>query len=268
MENHVTNSELYLKALIKAEVKKMLKEGVVATPSVIRTNPNLGKYKLREEEQVDPKIEDELEKALGDAAKKFATDMSKVGKDAQTKLQDEDEVEKVLKQNPEIEKLAKESVARRGKQLTERGQLNEELLSVSFLVGLALAIPSIVSLIGSLVKVIEGKLGSKTEMGDKLKHIGHEMHEGIIKYITNGLKLIPGFSKLKPETQKKISTVVHVVIVAYLAIHSGGVAIESVKSGLEAANISTAAVEGALAAVKTGEVASFLKKSILAAVGA
>lgn len=263
----MTKSELYLKALIKKEVKKLVNEAAVVTPPVIKTSP-IGKYKLREEDQVDPQIEDELEKTLADAAKKFASDMAKVGKEAEQKLKDEDEVEQVLQKNPEIEKLAKESVSRRrGKSLNEKESLNEELLSLSFLVGLALAIPSIVGLIGTIVKMIETKLGSKTEMGDKLKHIGHDMHEGIIKYLTSGLKLIPGFSKLKPETQKKIATVVHIVIVAYLAIHSGGVAIESVKSGLEAANVSTAAIEGALAAVKSGEVASFLKKTILATVG-
>lgn len=260
----MTNNKLYLRALILTEIKKMLNENT--TDSKIIRN-DVMRF-LREDEDVDPKIEDELEKVLGDAAKKFATDMNKIGKSAEQKLQDEDEVEKVLKQNPEIEKLAKESLSKRGKKLTEHGRLNEELLSISFLVGLTLAIPSIVGLIGSIVKVIEGKLGSKTEMGDKLKHIGHEMHEGIIKYITNGLKLIPGFSKLKPDTQKKISTTIHIIIIAYLAIHSGGVAIESIKSGLGSAHISTATIEGALSAVKSGEIASFLKKTILAAVGA
>lgn len=221
---------------------------------------------LREEEEVDPKVEDELEKALSDAAKQMSSSMTKVAKDVQTKLNDEDEIEKVLKQNPEIEKLAKESVKKtRGKVIGE-SQLNEELLSVTFLIGLSLAIPSIVSLIGSIVKVIEKKLGSKTEMGDKLKNIGHDMHEGIIKYLTNGLKLIPGFSKLSPDRQKKIASLLHIVIVAYLAIHSGGIAINQVKAGLEATNISTATIEAALTAVKSGEVAGWLKKTILAVV--
>lgn len=240
-------SNVYLKELIKAEVKR----------------------RLNEEDAVpeDPAVEQELEKALEDGAKKLAADMSKVGTEVETKLKSQEEVEQVLKQNPDIQKLANESRKMSGKTLQEREALNEEIFSVTFLVGLTLAIPSVVSLIGSIVKVIESKLGSKTEMGDKLKHIGHEMHEGIIKFITNGLKLIPGFAKLKPDTQRKIATVVHIIIVSYLAIHSGGVAIESVKSGMEAANISKAMIEGALSAVKAGEVSSFLKSAILSVLG-
>lgn len=250
----MTANEIYLQELIKAKVKQILKEEE-AEP----VDPK----------DVDPEIEDELEDILGDAAKEFARDMKSVAKDVEKDMQDDDKIEKVLKDNPDIEKLAQESVRRRrGGKLNEKQALNEEFLSVTFLVGLSLAIPSIVSLIGSVVKMIEKKLGSKTEMGDKLKHIGHEMHEGIIKFIQNGLKLIPGFTKLKPETQRKIATVVHIVVVAYLAIHSGGVALESVKAGLQAANISVATVEGALAAVKSGEVGGFIKEVIVDIVGA
>jgi len=241
----------YLQKLIKEEVQRMIREAEDDAPA-----PN-------------PQIEAELEKALEDAGKSFASEMNKIAKDTETKLKDEDEVQQVIDDNPELEKLAKESVSIKNRlkdgkiSLQEREKLNEEIFSILGITSILMALPAVVTLIGKLVSVIERKLGGKKEMGEKIQHFGHEMHEMVLKLIQKGMMLIPGFKKMPSDKQKKIVHLVHIVIVLMLAIQSGGVAIGEIKAGLQAANIGIASFEGVLTAVKSGEVLAFLREAVM-----
>lgn len=214
------------------------------------------------EEDVDPKVEDEVEKAFADAMNKAMTDFSAAGKDAEKKSDDENLVKAALKKTPELEKVANESLRKRNAALME-GNIKEQQINeigVLFAVSLAVAIPRIVELIGKLVKVITIAMGGKGSVGDKLQKAGHKWHDNIIKMLMKGLTLIPGFKQLPPDKQEKIAKIVHIVIVGSLAVASGAGAVDAVIQG----KATLAGVEGALTAVKAGEIGitKFLSSAI------
>lgn len=235
--------------------------------------PNSMQAVLREtlqrlkEQDVDPKVEDEVEKAFTDAMNKAVTDFSAAAKEAEKKSEDEKAVEDALKKAPELEKIANECLRRRNKALVEGNikeqQLNEEPLLLA--VSIAIAVPRIVELVGKAVKFISLAMGGKGKIGDKLQHAGHKWHEKITNLILKGLTLIPGFKSLPADKQEKYAKVVHMVIVASLAVTSGAGAVEAVMQGKSA----LAGIEGALAAVKAGEVgiAKFLTSSLAKIMG-
>jgi hypothetical protein len=214
------------------------------------------------EEDIDPKVEDEVEKAFTDAMNKAMTDFSTAGKEAEKKADDENAVKAALKKTPELEKVANESLLRRNKALME-GNVQEQQINevgVLFAVSLAVAIPRIIELIGKAVKFLTVAMGGKGSVGDKLQHAGHKWHEKIISLIMKGLTLIPGFKELPSDKQEKIAKLVHMLIVGSLAVASGAGAVDAVMQGKTA----LAGVEGALTAVKAGEigVTKFLSASI------
>lgn len=207
--------------------------------------------RLKEADE-DPKVEAEVEKAFTDAMNKAMTDFGTAAKEAEAKSDDENAVKAALKKAPGLEKVANESLRRRNKALME-GNIQEQQINeigVLFAVSLAVAIPRIVELIGKAVKFISIAMGGKGAIGDKLQHTGHKWHEKIIKLIEKGLLLIPGFKELPPDKQEKIAKIVHMLIVGSLAVASGAGAVEAITKG----NSALAGVEGALAAVKAGEV--------------
>lgn len=257
----MTNNELYLKSLIKVEIKKMLKEGIVVSPTVVGGSSRI---KLREEDvaAVDPTAEAEVEKAFEDAINKSMSDLKVAGQEAQKTVQDEKAVEKILQKNPELQKLAQESIRRRKQAITE-GNIQEQRLNeigILFAVSLAVAIPRIVELVGKAVKFLTIAMGGKGLVGDKLQKAGHKWHHIIIKLLMKGLRAIPGFKELPPDKQEKIAKIVHMVIVGGLAVASG---VGAVDAAMQGKNV-LAGVEGALAAVKAGEVgiAKFLTSAI------
>jgi hypothetical protein len=142
-------------------------------------------------------------------------------------------------------------------------QINE--IGVLFAVSLAVAIPRIVELVGKAVKVITIAMGGKGSVGDKLEKAGHKWHDVIIKMLMKGLTLIPGFKELPPDKQEKIAKIAHTVIVAGLAVYSGTQAVDAVIQGKSA----LAGVEGALAAVKAGElgITKFISAAIAKILG-
>lgn len=230
--------------------------------------PNSMQAVLREtlqrlkEEDFDPKVEDEVEKAFTDAMNKAVTDFSAAGKEAEKKTEDEKAVEAALKKTPELQKIANESLRRRNKALME-GNLKEQQINeigVLFAVSLAVAIPRIVELIGKAVKFLSLAMGGKGKVGEKLQHAGHKWHEKIINLIMKGLTLIPGFKELPADKQEKIAKLVHMLIVGSLAVASGAGAVDAVMQGKSA----LAGVEGALTAVKAGElgITKFLSSAI------
>jgi hypothetical protein len=204
------------------------------------------------EEDIDPKVEDEVEKAFTDAMNKAMTDFSTAGKEAEKKTDDETAVKNALKKTPELEKVANESLRRRNKALLE-GNLKEQQINeigVLFAVSLAVAIPRIVELIGKAVKFISLAMGGTGKVGEKLEHAGHKWHDKIIKLVMKGLTLIPGFKELPADKQEKIAKLVHMLIVGSLAIASGQGAVDALLQG----KTTLAGIEGALTAVKAGEI--------------
>lgn len=235
--------------------------------------PNSMQVVLREtlqrlkEVDVDPKVEDEVEKAFTDAMNKAVSDFSVAGKEAEKKTEDEKAVEDALKKSPELQKIANESLRKRNAALME-GNIKEQQINeigVLFAVSLAVAIPRIVELIGKAVKVISIAMGGKGKVGEKLQHAGHKWHEKIIVLIMKGLTLIPGFKELPKDKQEKIAKVVHMLIVGSLAVASGAGAVDAVMQGKTA----LAGVEGALTAVKAGEIGvkEFIASAIAKIIG-
>lgn len=207
---------------------------------------------LKEEDEVDPQAEKDVMAAFEKAAKDMEAGLNKIGSDVEKKKDDEKAVEDALKKQPALAKVANESIKRRKKALTEgksRQVVNEEL-TLLFITSLAMAIPAIVQLIGKIVKSISLFLGGTGKAGDKLIHAGHKWHQKITGLILKGLTLVPGFKELPSDKQQKIANIVHTVIVATLAVASGAGAIDAVSKG---SNV-MAGIEGALTAVKAGEV--------------
>jgi hypothetical protein len=241
--------------------------------SLVRKDPYTLHTVLKEtlerlnEEDIDPKSEDEVEKAFSDAMSKVISDFSAAGKEAEKKVDDENAVKSALKKAPELEKVANESLRRRNKALME-GNIKDQRINevgVLFAVSLAVAIPRIVELIGKAVKIISVAMGGTGKVGEKLQKAGHKWHDKIIKFIMKGLTLIPGFKELPMDKQEKIAKLVHMLIVGSLAVASGAGAVDAVMQGKTA----LAGVEGALTAVKAGEigVTKFLSTAIAKILG-
>lgn len=207
---------------------------------------------LKEADEVDPQDEKDVIAAFEKAAKEMQTGIAKIASDVDKKNDDEKAVDAALKKQPELAKVANESIKRRKKALTEgktRQALNEEI-GLLFITSIALAIPAIVELIGKVVKSVSLLLGGTGKAGDKLIHAGHKWHHKITAIILKGLTLIPGFKQLPADKQEKIANIVHTVIVASLAVASGAGAIKAASQGANA----MAGIEVALTAVKAGEV--------------
>lgn len=207
---------------------------------------------LKEEDEVNPQDEKDVMAAFEKAAKEMEAGLSKIGGDVDKKNDDEKAVEDALKKQPELAKVANESIKRRKKALTEgktRQAMNEEI-GLLFITSIALAIPAIVELIGKIIKSISLFLGGEGKAGDKLIHAGHKWHGKITTLILKGLTFIPGFKQLPADKQQKIANIVHTVIVASLAVASGAGAIKAASQGANA----MAGIEAALTAVKAGEV--------------
>ena len=207
---------------------------------------------LKEEDEVDPEAEKEVEKAFTDAAAKLSAELSSIGKNVEAKEKDDAAVDAALKKQPELAKVAQEAVRRRGKALNEgkhRQAVNEEI-TILFVASLALAIPAIMQLVGKIVKTISLFLGGSGKAGEKLEHAGHKWHDKIIGLIIKGLSFFPGFKELPADKQKKIANIIHTVIVAALAVNSGLEAVKAMQQG----SAVMAGIEGALTAVKAGEV--------------
>ena len=217
---------------------------------------------LKEEEEVDPEAEKEVEKAFTDAASKLSAELSSIGKNVEAKEKDDAAVDAALKKQPELAKVAQEAVRRRGRALNEgkrRQAMNEEI-TVLFVASVALALPAIMELVGKIVKTISVFLGGEGKAGEKLIHAGHKWHGKIVALILKGLTFIPGFKNLDADKQKKVANIIHTVIVASLAVASGAGAIKAMQHGSTA----MAGIEGALTAVKAGEigVGKFISSSI------
>jgi hypothetical protein len=156
-----------------------------------------------------------------------------------------DEMSSILKtMDTELEKASKST--------------NEGLLTVA---SIAIALPAIMGLVakfgkaaGAMVNKVLGKKPTDQDAYNqwmtKLGHIADELHH---LYMAPLEAIVKKFVK-DPAKAKKISSGIFHVIVATFLIASGVTAVKA----LQAKNLSLATLEGALSAVKGGEIKQFI----------
>ena len=139
---------------------------------------------------------------------------------------------------------------------------NEGLLTVA---SIAIALPAIMGLISKLGKaaggIVNKMLGKKPDKESdyqqwmsKLGHIADELHH---LYMAPIKGIVKKFIK-DPEKADKVASGIFHIIVATFLIASGATAVKA----LQSKNISLATLEGALSAVKGGELKAFISKLV------
>ena len=156
-----------------------------------------------------------------------------------------DEMSDVLKSmETELEKASKST--------------NEGLLTVA---SIAIALPAVMGLIAKFGKaagnMVNKILGNKPNEDDayqkwmtKLGHIADELHH---LYMVPLLGIVKKFVKDESKAKSIASGIFHVIVATFL-VASGVTAVKA----LQAKNLSLATLEGALTAVKSGELKSFI----------
>jgi len=138
---------------------------------------------------------------------------------------------------------------------------NEGLLTIA---SIAIALPAIIGLVarvgkagGALVNKMIGAKPTDKEAEDawfaKLGKIADDLHH---LYLVPIEKIVGKFVK-DHDKAKKISNIIFHVIVASFLLASGATAVKAIQSK----NISLATLEGALTAIKGGEVSTFVKSA-------
>jgi len=155
-------------------------------------------------------------------------------------------------------------------------ELNEALGAIA-IVGMILAAPKVVELfvkaIGKLVGIWKKLVkpgqakGQEEEFAHNIIEFTHKWHKMYIKGVKWILKLSGIFKKagiVGDASQDKAAEAVYYVIIAALAVYSGIGAVSAFKGAATGAahggGFSLAAIEAAMASIKTSEVASFIGK--------
>jgi hypothetical protein len=139
---------------------------------------------------------------------------------------------------------------------------NEGLLTVA---SIAIALPAIMGLISKLGKaaggIVNKMLGKKPDKESdyqqwmsKLGHIADELHH---LYMAPIKGIVKKFIK-DPEKADKVASGIFHIIVATFLVASGVTAVKA----LQSKNVSLATLEGALSAVKGGELKAFISKLV------
>jgi Flp pilus assembly pilin Flp len=135
---------------------------------------------------------------------------------------------------------------------------NEGLLTVA---SIAIALPAVMGLIAKFGKaagnMVNKILGKKPNDNDdyqkwmtKLSHIADELHHLYMAPLT---AIVKKFVKDESKAKSIASGIFHVIVASFL-VASGVTAVKA----LQAKNLSLATLEGALTAVKSGELKSFI----------
>lgn len=216
------------------------------------------------EEELDPEVKKAFDDVMKELPSKVKTAVSSV--EGELKGKSEEELEKIAADaDPLLGKLAKESVLSNKKNIRElsgkKNKINEDF-GFMFYAGLALALPPIIEMIGKLAKVISQKFGGSGEFGEKIAHFGHELHATYHKALRGLLDMtlfkLPSMKIIDEDGKKQITDALFMLIVAYMAVYSGGAAIDALK-GLK---MGPAVAETALAAIKGGEVTGWVVNTI------
>jgi hypothetical protein len=135
---------------------------------------------------------------------------------------------------------------------------NEGIITIA---SIAIALPAVMGLIskfgkaaGAMVNKILGKKPNEDDVYQKwmtkLGHIADELHH---LYMTPLLGIVKKFVKDEAKAKSVASGIFHVIVATFL-VASGVTAVKA----LQAKNLSLATLEGALTAVKSGELKSFI----------
>lgn len=144
---------------------------------------------------------------------------------------------------------------------TEKEQpTNEGLLTAA---SIAIALPAIMGLVAKLGKaagnMVNKMLGKKPndeaayqQWMDKLSHIADELHH---LYMAPIEAIVKKFVKDPAKAHKVANGIFHIIVATFL-VASGATAVKA----LHSKNISLATLEGALSAIKGGEIKDFIAK--------
>jgi len=147
-----------------------------------------------------------------------------------------------------------------GKAAEKEQPTNEGLLTAA---SIAIALPAIMGFIAKLGKgagnIVNKMLGKKPDdatayqqwMG-KLSHIADELHH---LYMAPIEAIVKKFIKDEEKAKKVASGIFHIIVATFL-VASGATAVKA----LQSKNLSLATLEGALSAVKGGEIKNFISK--------
>jgi hypothetical protein len=125
------------------------------------------------------------------------------------------------------------------------------------LAGIALSLPEIIKLIGKFVNLLKKIPFLKSLSGDRLIAIGDKMHHKLTGGITYAIQALGVKDKKKA---KEFANILLHVVLAILLVAGGAAAYKFATKG----NIMGATLKGALNAVKTGEIKTFIAKSAAA----
>tara|TARA_Y100000310_G_scaffold81085_1_gene77716 strand:- start:318 stop:983 length:666 start_codon:yes stop_codon:yes gene_type:complete len=193
----------------------------------------------------------------------------------------EKELEKEMGASLKDLEAATKSIAPKAKaevDAVDEGKLNESL-GVTAIIGIILAAPKVVEIfakgLSKLIKAFQRLLG-KDQTGSKVAEtiidFAHKWHKLYIKAVRGILWFTGIFRKAKitdKKDQQKAAEAVYYIIVAGLAVSAGIGAVGAFKGAMSTAahggSFSLGALETAMAAIKTGEVATFVKSIGVAA---
>jgi len=149
--------------------------------------------------------------------------------------------------------------------------INEEAISITLIISLMLAAPSLIEniakSIGFLYKKIRKLFGKETDDSkslQKLINITNKWHHAYIKTIMYIMKMAGIFKKAgvkNKKTQEKTAEAVFYVIIFGFAIHGGIATVESIRHAISHASVGhaqTATMEGIITALKTKEIKNFI----------
>jgi hypothetical protein len=152
----------------------------------------------------------------------------------------------------------------------------KESITVATVVGMLLAAPKVVELITkgfsklvSVFKKVFPRKGAQTAeeqniVAEKIVEFTHKWHQSYVKGLKWILKVTGMFDKagIKGDSaQTKAAEMIYYTLIASLAVYSGVGAVSAFKSAIaakDASQFSLAALETAMASIKTGEVAAFV----------
>lgn len=219
---------------------------------------------LIKEEGEDAELSSNEKAAMDKLIKTFSDELQKAAPDVKKTLSNPKEMEKLKKEFPNIAKLEDK---------VKEGKINEEIITVSLILGIVASFPKIVEIFGNLLDGLSGllknfgfKKGAEAtaKLANDLVHKGHELHDKYIETIQWGLgKLVPQFNVAPEKFQKETAEMVYVAILAVLCWQAGTAAVHSfAHSGI--AHAIVGGIEALLSAVKSGEVGVWLQTQISA----
>ena len=184
-----------------------------------------------------------LDTVMSDFIKNLKADKSEIERTAN----DQAAVQAIVDDNPELKKINQQ----------------DEAVGAVLIASIVAAIPKLIEHVGSAIKFANKLFKSKRieNWGEWFQSAGHKLHHKYIGFVQKILVYtIPNFKQLDAKKQEKIAERVWMVIVAGLLVTSAVGAYHAWTSG----ELQMAGIEGALAAVKNGEVAAWISAEVAA----